>query len=225
MDQPSTPSVPDPHAGRQPGPAASQPEATGAQPARGQEMAGQDMTGRPQGRSGPSAAGTPGSGTGVPVEVAAPAGATPAPAPPIHVVLDISPDDIGGRTVIGEQAVARVAGVAARSVDGVYALGSGASRALGAVREAVGGSGGTQGVSAEVGETEAAIDVTLVAVYGVSLLRVADEVRAAVYAAVEQVAGLSVVEVNVTVADVHLPDTMESRPERAAGATAVEQDG
>lgn len=220
MDQPSTPSVPDPHAGRQPGPAAKRPEATAGQPAVGQGMAG-----RSQGRPGPSAAGTPGSGTGVPVEAAAPAGATPAPAPPIHVVLDISPDDIGGRTVIGEQAVARVAAVAARSVDGVHALGSGGSRALGAVREAVGGSGGTQGVSAEVGETEAAIDVTLVAVYGVSLLRVADEVRAAVYAAVEQIAGLSVVEVNVTVADVHLPDTTESRPERPAGATAVEQDG
>ena len=43
-----------------------------------------------------------------------------------------------GRTVISETAVAKVAGIAARSVPGVYSLGSGPSRALGAIRDAVG---------------------------------------------------------------------------------------
>lgn len=203
MDQRSTSSVPDPRQGKaagiQPAPAQAATETAGAQP---------------------PAAAPPGGGTAAPVSGASPA----PPPPPVHVSLDIDPAEIGGRTDIGEQAVARVASIAARSVAGVYALGSGTSRALGAVREAVGGSGGAQGVQAEVGEAEAAIDVTLVATYGYPLITVANEVRASVYAAVEQLVGLNVVEVNVTVADVHVPDP-ETRPARPAGATAAGTDG
>ena len=39
----------------------------------------------------------------------------------------------GGRTIISETAVAKVAGIAARAVPGVYSLGTGSSRALGSM--------------------------------------------------------------------------------------------
>ncbi|MCE3246114.1 MAG: alkaline-shock protein [Arthrobacter sp.] len=68
----------------------------------------------------------------------------------------------GGRTVISETAVAKVAGIAARAVPGVYSLGTGSSRALGAIRDAVGISDDGAGVHAVVGETEVAVDITLV---------------------------------------------------------------
>lgn len=111
----------------------------------------------------------------------------------------------GGRTTISETAVAKVAGIAARSVDGVYSLGSGSARALGALRDAVGSADHAQGVHAEVGETEVAVDISLVAFYGKPLQILADEVRAAVYLAVEQLVGLRVIEVNVEINDVHVP--------------------
>ena len=110
-----------------------------------------------------------------------------------------------GRTVISETAVAKVAGIAARSVPGVYSLGTGPSRALGAFRDAVGGSDHAAGVHAEVGETQVAVDINLVAVYGTPLHSLANQVRATVYAAVEELVGLQVIEVNVEINDVYVP--------------------
>ena len=94
-----------------------------------------------------------------------------------------------GRTVIAETAVAKVAGIAARSVPGVYSLGSGPSRALGAIRDAVGNADHAAGVRVEVGETQVAVDIDLVAVYGTPLQALADQVRAVVYAAVGELVG------------------------------------
>lgn len=110
-----------------------------------------------------------------------------------------------GRTVISETAVAKVAGIAARSVPGVYSLGTGPSRALGAIRDAVGSSDHAAGVHAEVGETQVAVDINLVAVYGTPLHSLANQIRAAVYSAVEELVGLQVIEVNVEINDVYVP--------------------
>jgi len=110
-----------------------------------------------------------------------------------------------GRTVISETAVAKVAGIAARAVPGVYSLGSGPSRALGAIRDAVGSSDHAAGVHAEVGETQVAVDLSLVASYGTPLHSLANEVRAAVYRAVGELVGLQVIEVNVEITDVYVP--------------------
>lgn len=107
-----------------------------------------------------------------------------------------------GRTVISEAAVAKVAGIAARAVPGVYSLGTGPSRALGAIRDAVGSSDHAAGVRAEVGETQVAVDIDLVALYGTPLHPLADQIRAAVYAAVEELVGLQVIEVNIEIHDV-----------------------
>nr|WP_237688726.1 Asp23/Gls24 family envelope stress response protein [Arthrobacter sunyaminii] len=133
---------------------------------------------------------------------------------PASVPDAVPPTAVGGKTAISEQAVAKVAAIAARSVAGVYALGTGSGRALGAVRDAVGASSATQGVHVDVGETEVAVDVTLVAVYGTPLTRIADNVRTAVYSAVESLVGLRVVEVNVDVNDVQIPGAAEGRSDK-----------
>ncbi|MDQ0635625.1 putative alkaline shock family protein YloU [Arthrobacter pascens] len=122
-----------------------------------------------------------------------------------------------GRTVISETAVAKVAGIAARSVPGVYSLGSGSSRALGAIRDAVGSSDHAAGVHAEVGETQVAVDINLVATYGTPLYSLADQVRAAVFRAVEELVGLQVIEVNVEITDVYVAPPVK----HSAAGTAV----
>ncbi|GAA0423127.1 Asp23/Gls24 family envelope stress response protein [Leifsonia naganoensis] len=110
-----------------------------------------------------------------------------------------------GRTVINDAVVAKVAGIAAREVPGVFALGGGAARAFGAIREAINATDMGQGISVEVGETQVAADVTIVAEYPVALQKVAADVRTAITQAIEQIVGLQVTEVNVTINDVHLP--------------------
>ncbi len=112
-----------------------------------------------------------------------------------------------GTTTIADTVVSKIAGIAAGEVSGVYALGGGAARALGTLRERIPGArtNHAQGVSVEVGETEAAVDLDLVAEYGVSITDLASGIRRNVISAVERMTGLRVVEVNVAVNDVHLP--------------------
>ncbi|GHI08709.1 stress protein [Streptomyces cellostaticus] len=120
-----------------------------------------------------------------------------------------------GRTTIADGVVEKIAGMAARDVVGVHAMGGGLSRTLGAVRDRVpGGSKSvTRGVKAEVGEVQTALDLEIVVDYGVSIADVARAVRENVIAGVERMTGLEVVEVNIAVSDVKLPEEEEEEPE------------
>lgn len=120
-----------------------------------------------------------------------------------------------GRTTIADGVVAKIAGMAARDVVGVHALGGGLARTFGAVRDRVpgGGKSATRGVKAEVGEVQTALDLEIVVVYGVSIADVCRTVREHVISAVERMTGLEVVEVNIAVSDVRLPDDEEDEDE------------
>lgn len=123
-----------------------------------------------------------------------------------------------GETIIENGVVAKIAGIAAREVPGVYALGGGAARAVGAIRDALNSTDLAQGISVEVGETQVAVDVTIVAEYPASLQKVADDVRAAISLAMAEYVGKQAVEVNVTINDVHIPaeDDVAADPTPAA---------
>jgi len=121
-----------------------------------------------------------------------------------------------GRTTIADGVVAKIAGMAARDVPGVHSMGGGFARGMGAMRERMPGAGGksvTSGVKVEVGEVQTAVDLEVVVEYGVSIIDVSGDVRENVIAAIERMTGLEVVEVNITVGDVHLPDEDEEQPE------------
>lgn len=126
-----------------------------------------------------------------------------------------------GRTTIAPSVVQKIAGIAAREVSGVYAMGSGASRAFGALRERIPG-GGTSGastvagVAVEVGEKQAAIDLDVVVEYGVAIADLAAAVRRNVIGAVERMTGLEVIEVTISVNDIHLAGEDDSRDEAPA---------
>ncbi|MFC3298115.1 Asp23/Gls24 family envelope stress response protein [Arthrobacter agilis] len=135
-------------------------------------------------------------------------------------------DAPAGRTVIGDPAAVKIAAIAARSVPGVHALGPGAGRALGAIRDAVGANDLAHGVKVEVGQTQLAVDISLVADYGFPLNALADAVRAAVYEALTDLVGLEVIEVNIEVLDVHIQPAAESKAAdkpRPTGASSLKQ--
>jgi uncharacterized alkaline shock family protein YloU len=119
-----------------------------------------------------------------------------------------------GSTSIADAVVTKVAGVAAREVRGVYELGGGLARTVGSVTQRVGvGDERTQGVSVEVGEREAAVDLTVVVEYGESIPRVSQAVRDNVIKRIEGITGLTVTEVNVSVDDLYFPG--DDTPEQA----------
>jgi len=111
-----------------------------------------------------------------------------------------------GKTTIADTVVAKIAGIAAGEVSGVHSLGGGAARAVGALRERIPGgrTNHSRGVSVEVGERQAAVDVQLVAEYGVSITDLAQGIRRNVISSVERMTGLEVTEVNIEVQDVFL---------------------
>jgi uncharacterized alkaline shock family protein YloU len=115
-----------------------------------------------------------------------------------------------GRTTIAASVVQKIAGIAAREISGVHSMGGGVSRAFGAIRERIpgGGTGGANiaGVQVEVGEKQAAVDLDIVVEYGASIVELARAVRRNVITAVERMTGLEVIEVNIAVNDIHLPD-------------------
>jgi len=123
-----------------------------------------------------------------------------------------------GKTTIADTVVAKIAGLATREVTGVHALGGSATRAVGSLRDRIPGAtvNHAQGESVEVGEKQAAVDVDIVAEYGVSISDLAAGIRRNVIAALERMTGLEVVEVNITVHDVYVADDDDSEGGRSS---------
>lgn len=119
-----------------------------------------------------------------------------------------------GRTQIADVVVQKIAGVAAREIVGVRQLGGGTARAFGAIRERIPGAGTShgQGVTVEVGERQAAVDLEVLVEYGVVIPDLARAIRKNVITAIEQMTGLEVVEVNINVNDVALGDDSDDDP-------------
>ena len=113
-----------------------------------------------------------------------------------------------GNTTIQDSVVSKIAGIAAQEVEGVR-MGGGASQAVGGVLDTITGgrSGGSQtsDVSVEVGQEEAAIDLTMTVEYGKPIPQLAEAVRNNVVSRVESLVGLRVTETNITVQDVFFP--------------------
>jgi uncharacterized alkaline shock family protein YloU len=131
-----------------------------------------------------------------------------------------------GGTNIENTVVQKIAGIAAQEVDGVR-MGGGSSQAIGGILSSVtggnvGGGAQSRGVSVEVGEVEAAIDLTLTVEYGKSIPQIAEAVRRNIINRVENLVGLNVTEVNVSVNDVFFPE-QERQQEQEQRQRELEQ--
>ena len=109
-----------------------------------------------------------------------------------------------GKTRISNGVVAKIAGIAAREVEGVHELSASGltnltSRITRSDTRAV-------GVSVEVGEREAAVDLATIMDYGVSIPQVAEAVRRNVMDRINTMTGLIVKEVNIDVSDLYFAE-------------------
>jgi uncharacterized alkaline shock family protein YloU len=116
-----------------------------------------------------------------------------------------------GVTTIQDSVVSKVAGIAAQEVEGAR-MGGGTSQAVGSIMNAVPGVGSgseSRGVSVEVGEVEAAVDLTMTVEYGRAIPQISEAVRKNVAKRVENLLGLTVTEVNIIVSDVYFPQEQQ----------------
>ncbi len=127
-----------------------------------------------------------------------------------------------GDTSIADTVVAKIAGMAAREVPGVFSMGNAARRAISGLTNRVSGGTGqasvSNGVSVQKGESQATVDVSVVVEYGASIVTVSEQIRENVIRAVEFGTGLEVVSVDVNVSDVHLPDEDDDSVEATSSA-------
>ena len=116
-----------------------------------------------------------------------------------------------GSIRIADEVVAIIAGMAATEVDGVAGMSAGL---VGGIAEMLGKKNLSKGVKVEVGEKEAAIDLYIIVKYGVRIPDIALNVQEAVKAAIENMTGLSTVEVNVHVQGVGFPEDVKTEEVR-----------
>ena len=119
-----------------------------------------------------------------------------------HLVEETRGDGVGGKIQMSEDVVATIAGIAAREVKGIHALGR--SRLIPF------GSSLSRGIAAEVGNEEAALDLEVVIEHGCNIREVAQELRTKVAEAVKAMANREVVEVNLDIIGVHYEPTTET---------------
>lgn len=101
-----------------------------------------------------------------------------------------------GSIKIADEVVRIIAGLAATEVQGVAGMSSGV---VGGIAEMLGRKNMSKGVKVEVGEREAAVDMFVVVEYGTRIPDVAAKIQENVKKAIENMTGLTVVEVNVNV--------------------------
>jgi uncharacterized alkaline shock family protein YloU len=101
-----------------------------------------------------------------------------------------------GSVRISDDVVATIAGLAAMETPGIAAMSEGISEGL---AKRLSGRNAQKGVTVEVGQVEAAIDLRVIVQYGSNIQAVCRELQENVRDAVENMTGLRVVEVNVKV--------------------------
>ncbi len=119
-----------------------------------------------------------------------------------EVVTDISLAD-NGKVVFAPDVIATIAGLAATEVPGVSGL---SGTVMEGISTIFGKSSMTKGIRVEVGQEEAAIDITLNVFYGEHIQEVCVAVQNQVKNAIETMTALRVIEVNVTVQSVTFVD-------------------
>jgi uncharacterized alkaline shock family protein YloU len=108
----------------------------------------------------------------------------------------MSDENQTGLIRISDDVVATIAGLAALETPGISAMSGGISEGL---AKKLSGRNVQKGVSVEVGQLEAAIDLRVIVNYGSKIHEVCRDLQSNVKDAVINMTGLSVVEVNVKV--------------------------
>ena len=115
-----------------------------------------------------------------------------------------------GSIRIADEVVSIIAGLAATEVEGIAGMSGGIA---GGIAEMLGRKNFAKGVKVEVGEKEAAVDLYIIVKYGVRIPDVALAAQENVKQAIENMTGLSVVEVNIHVQGVGFPDEEDKTEE------------
>jgi uncharacterized alkaline shock family protein YloU len=123
-----------------------------------------------------------------------------------------------GNIQIAPEVIEVIAGLATVEVEGVAGMSGGFASG---VAELLGRKNLSKGVKVEVGQKEAAIDVSIIIEYGHRIPAVASDIQRNVKQAIESMTGLDVIEVNVHIHGVHFKTAERTTDEEAAAVIRV----
>ena len=115
----------------------------------------------------------------------------------------IQADESLGEVKIAEEVVAMIAGLAAMEVEGVASMAGNATREL---ISKLGMKSLSKGVKVDVLEGVVTVSLSLNLKYGYSIKEITTKVQEKVKAAIENMTGLEVADVNIRVAGVEVPE-------------------
>ncbi|MFB9325332.1 Asp23/Gls24 family envelope stress response protein [Paenibacillus aurantiacus] len=118
-----------------------------------------------------------------------------------------------GTIQIAPEVIEVIAGLATIEVPGVAGMSGGFA---GGITELLGRKNLAKGVKVEVGQREAAVDVSIIIEYGNRIPEIASEIQRNVKRSIEMMTGLHVVEVNVHIHDVHFKAAEKPEEEETA---------
>ena len=107
-----------------------------------------------------------------------------------------------GEVQIADEVVAIIAGLAAMEVDGVASMAGNATREL---ISKLGMKSLSKGVKVDVLEGVVTVHLTVNLKYGISIMEISEKVQEKVKAAIENMTGLTVADVNIRIAGVDMP--------------------
>lgn len=106
-----------------------------------------------------------------------------------------------GSVKISTEVIASIAGVAAGEVEGVVGMSGG----IKGLSDILGLKNISKGIKVEVGEKSTAIDLFIIVEYGSNISEIAQNVQKNVRSSIENMTGLDIIEVNVTIQGISMP--------------------
>ena len=126
-------------------------------------------------------------------------------------------EELKGETIIRDEVVASIVGLAAKEVEGVTNLGKSSIRRKLTERLAGAPEKSRIGVGVEVGDKEAIVDLELDVIYGFNIPKIVNEVREKVASRLLEITGLVAKEINVSVVSIEFPKEKRSQKEEKEG--------
>ena len=124
----------------------------------------------------------------------------------VENVEEVKETEVNG-IKIAEEVVAKIAGIAAAEVKGVFGMNGGLVEGF---SEIFGKKSFSKGVKVQVTEKDATIDLYIIVEYGCRIPDIAWEIQNRVKTSVENMTGLKVLEVNIHVQGVNLPKEIKN---------------
>lgn len=128
----------------------------------------------------------------------------------VENLVEVNETEVNG-IKIAEDVVAKIAGIAASEVKGVFSMNGGIA---GGISEMFGKKSFSKGVKAQVTEKDAILDLYIIVEYGSRIPDIAFEIQNKVKTAVENMTGLKVLEVNIHVQGVNLPKEIKDEKQK-----------